>query len=365
MSYPFDPAMFDMIDTSSVPSVANAEEQRIYDQSAALVEEAGQKELEKEQERSAREAAEFNEGLLNGTVRPLLSGRGRIIGEAPKPISFSASVVSFVMLLLALSSAPISAYHTITFLHYDLGRPMWIAIVLGIVLILFSSTAFTVSRYFFTERKRGKTLGSLFLFLGLLIMCFSMFSTMGVSYRGFSWGRYEEQVNILGAGVQAQQSDMQVSLLREQEAWLLYELGNIDTRRPSLEVARDNRVGAWWATSQDAIRQLREDSEARARLSNELLTVRQQMFTSATDGYAAEAVIITERDDIFSFTARVFRFSEEALLFFMFSLPAVFLDVLAPLGLSVFLLLGFNLRRVKSVKVGANSSAECAGESVP
>jgi hypothetical protein len=282
---------------------------------------------EKRRERQARQAEET------------------VTGEQKKApvrqyILSSAFLVMAVMAVVGVGSAVMSAYHTTAFL-YGGGKPAWTSLMTGIMLILFSATAFTAARYFLQEKGALRVFGLFFVISGFAVIVYSMFSTLTVNFNQFKW-RDEEQAASAAQGSEALAAHRgQLRILEEE----------IDNVLREVAVLREE-AGYWRAKSWK-----RYDS------IQELLAKRSEYLDSLRERYSAlvgetprlvEAEAVS-RETIYSFLGNFFGIKEDAMRFFVYVVPACLYDILAPFALSVVLLLA-DKRRKQNGQANGNSA---------
>jgi hypothetical protein len=102
-----------------------------------------------------------------------------------KYVFSSAFITEAVMICVGIEAAIMSVYHTRLFLMGS--KPVCISTIIAVMFILFSATAFTASRYFFSMAGFTKLFGLIFLVAGMAVVSFSMFSTITVSYNQYTF----------------------------------------------------------------------------------------------------------------------------------------------------------------------------------
>jgi hypothetical protein len=236
----------------------------------------------------------------------------------------SAFLVMVVMAIVGLGSAVMSAYHTSTFL-YDGGKPAWASLMTGIMLVLFSGTAFTAARYFFQEKGALCVFGWFFVATGLAVILYSMFSTLTVNFNQFKWRDNEQAAAAVeGSGALAAHRE-QIRLLEE------------EMRSVSDEIARfQGEADYWrdksWQRYDEAARQLAAGAERYRALRGSRMELTGEIPRLAE----VEAV---SQETVYGFLASLFKVKEDAMRFFVYVVPACLYDILAPFALSVVLLL--------------------------
>jgi hypothetical protein len=242
----------------------------------------------------------------------------------------SAFLVMAVMAAVGLGSAVMSAYHTSAFL-YDGGKPAWASVMTGVMLILFSCTAFTAARYFFQEKGALCVFGWLFVVTGLAVISYSMFSTLTVNFNQFRWKDDEKAVT---AVADSEALAAHQYIIEENRAMLDEVNGEI----ARLEGEADHWRTRSWQRYDEFNAQL-----AAARERREMLRTGLARLEAERPALMEQAAV--SRDTVYSFLARLLKLPEDAMRFFVYILPACLYDVLAPFALSVVLLLADRRRQ--------------------
>jgi hypothetical protein len=256
---------------------------------------------------------------------------------APAPASekaeifFSGFLVEAVMTCIGAGSAVMSAYHTTAFLISG-GKPFWTAALTGAMMILFSAMAFTAARYFFRERGAVKLFGAVFTVLGLMVVSYSIFSTLTVNFDQFKERSEADAAAVSAAVGEGLREQAGTDAGREALADMAAE---IETLEAEAAYWRDKS----WRRYDDAAKAL-----AGARSRRAALRDREQVRREAAEAGAEEEV--RERTDtIYAFLSRLFRLREEAIRFIVYVIPSCFYDIIAPFSLSVVLLIEDNRKK--------------------
>jgi hypothetical protein len=242
----------------------------------------------------------------------------------------SAFLVMVVMAVVGLGSAVMSAYHTSAFL-YDGGKPAWAALMTGIMLILFSGTAFTAARYFFQERGIICTFGILFIVAGLAVIVYSMFSTLTVNFNQFKW-RDDEQAVVAVEGSEALAAHREQIRILEEE---------IDGVANEVETLR-GEAGYWRTRSWQRYDSIQELLAGRSEYLNSLRERYGSLVGETPRLVEVEAV---SQETVYDFLGNIFKVKKDAMRFFVYVVPACLYDILAPFALSVVLLLADKRRK--------------------
>jgi hypothetical protein len=236
----------------------------------------------------------------------------------------SAFLVMAVMTIVGLGSAVMSAYHTSAFL-YNGGKPAWASLMTGIMLILFSGTAFTAARYFFQERGAISVFGVLFIIAGLAVIVYSMFSTLTVNFNQFKW-RDDEQA------VAAVESSEALAAHREQIRILEEEINDVVN-----EVERLRGEADYWRTR--TWRRYDSIQEQLTGRSGHLNSLRERYGSLVGETPRLVEVEAVSQETIYDFLGSIFKVKKDTMRFFVYIVPACLYDILAPFALSVVLLL--------------------------
>jgi hypothetical protein len=260
----------------------------------------------------------------------------RYVRDEPRREPFSSALLMMlVMAVVGAGSAVMSAYHTTVFLTQG-GKPPWTAVMTGVMLILFSGTAFTAARYFFTEGKTAAPVGVLFLTAGLAVIAYSVFCTLSVNYNQF---KRQDDAAVSAAAAADEALAAHARLLAENQK----ELDEL-----SHELMRLETDAEYWKE-----RTWRRYDEHTAALT----ALRERRETARAERKALEAAAprlaetaAASRETVYGFLAGLFGLPENAVRFFVFAVPACLYDVLAPFALTVVLLLA-DARRKRYAKV--------------
>jgi hypothetical protein len=236
----------------------------------------------------------------------------------------SAFLITAVMSVVGVGSAVMSAYHTTTFL-YEGGKPVWASLTTGIMLILFSGTAFTAARYFFQEKGFQCIFGLLFIAAGLAVIVYSMFSTLTVNYNQFQW-RDGEKTSAVVAVDEALAAHNR--LIEENKA----ALDEVNAEISRLEAESAYWREKTWRRYDEFNVELSAAVRRREALRAERVRLESEMPEVAERAAASNA-------DIYAFLSGLLGLQEDVARFFVYIVPACLYDILAPFALSVVLLL--------------------------
>ena len=230
-----------------------------------------------------------------------------------------ASIILFVMCVTGILSAVMSDYHT-TVVNTIFGRPLIIGLVTGTVMVLFSATAFTAARWFWNEGGFAKAFSVLFAALGVMVIAYSMMSTLIVNYDAWNRTATEEKIETASNSEELSAFDTKVQLKNE-------ELDGLkNTEKELSEEAEYWKDKSWkrYDALQEQLSDVRKKiTDARSELSS-LISERPKVASKAGE----------EKEDAFTFLSTFIKISPRTLRLFMQAVPAMFFDIIAPFALS-------------------------------
>lgn len=249
------------------------------------------------------------------------------VPEVTEPQSkyfFTANIIITVMAVVGILSMIMSAYHTATAMHIQ-GRNYFTGWVTGIVMILFSATAFTASRFFFSEKGFAKVFAVVFAMLGVVIVCYSMFSTLIVNYTNYKVVASAETEENIHNSAELNSYNKQIQMYETR-------LEQIDAEIKTLEESAE-----YWKTMswnrydgiQASISDLRKE---RSEVSSKLL----ELESNLPDTVAKAE---KESENVYSFFSGITGITVNILQLFVQSVPAMFFDIIAPFALTCSLYL--------------------------
>lgn len=253
-----------------------------------------------------------------------------VVEKAPEPVLTPQSVIFCVMSVVGLLAALMSAYHTAMAMQ-AFGRPLAVGIVTGAVMVLFSATSFTAARWFLAEKGAVRFFAVLFVGLGVLVISYSMLSTLTVNYRAWQdVSETEQQAEVHGSA----ELDSYTQAL---------ELAKENLARQRAEVGRLSEESTYWrsrnwkkADAVDAeLKEARQKEEGLMREYSSLLSRKPEVVRNVQEGH----------EDVFSFLSSFFGWDPRTLRLFMQAVPAMFFDIIAPFALSCAVYLAEKRRR--------------------
>jgi Na+-transporting methylmalonyl-CoA/oxaloacetate decarboxylase gamma subunit len=239
-----------------------------------------------------------------------------------KPVHKAVSVVTIilaVMCITGLMSACMSAYHSTKTLQI-FGRPLPVGIITGTVMVMFSATAFTAARWFWQEKGFVRFFAVVFLLLGIMVIAYSMLSTLTVNYTSWSKVEAEEKLETVENSEELASYNRQVELKTE-------ELNELVTEQTRLKEEAEWWKNRSWKRYDELMSQISENStsvkQARSEL-NSLIASKPQLAGKVTE----------QKEDVFTFLSGFIKIQPKTLRLFMQAVPAMFFDIIAPFALS-------------------------------
>lgn len=235
------------------------------------------------------------------------------------------TVVSVLMVILAVMSttgilsAGMSAYHSTKTLQY-FGRPLFVGIITGTVMVMFSSTAFTAARWFWQEKGFVRMFSVVFLLLGLMVIAYSMLSTLTINYTSWSKVEEAEKSEVVENSEELAAYEAQVKLKQE-------ELNEAVATEKSL-----SEEAEWWKN-----RSWRRYDELSAELTEQrkrVSTIRSELSSLLSSKPQLASKVTEEKEDVFKFLSGFIKVQPKTLRLFMQAVPAMFFDIIAPFALS-------------------------------
>lgn len=228
-------------------------------------------------------------------------------------------IILAVMCITGLMSACMSAYHSTKTLQL-FGRPLFVGIITGTVMVMFSSTAFTAARWFWQEKGFVRLFSVVFLLLGVMVIAYSMLSTLTVNYTAWSKVETEEKLETVENSEELAAYEAQVKLKQEE----LDEA--VATEKAISEEAE------WWKN-----RSWKRYDELSADLSEQrkrVMAIRSELSSLLSSKPQLASKVTEEKEDVFKFLSGFIKVQPKTLRLFMQAVPAMFFDIIAPFALS-------------------------------
>lgn len=280
--------------------------------------------------REDRYKFDYKYALTTGVLRHFQKKPENVQAEKPEPVvklqkPKAQRKLSVVLIILAvmcvtgLMSACMSAYHSTKTLQL-FGRPLFVGVITGTVMVMFSSTAFTAARWFWQEKGFVRLFSVIFLLLGLMVIAYSMLSTLTVNYTSWSKVETEEKLETVENSEELAAYEAQVKLKQE-------ELDEAVTTEKAI-----SEEAEWWKNrSWKRYDELSADlSEQRKRVT----TIRSELSSLLSSKPQLASKVTEEKEDVFKFLSGFIKVQPKTLRLFMQAVPAMFFDIIAPFALS-------------------------------
>ena len=230
-----------------------------------------------------------------------------------------ALIILIVMAIAGIMSACMSAYHTTMAMRY-FGRPIAIGLITGIVMVLFSATAFTAARWFWQERGFVRGFAFIFVLLGVMVIVYSMLSTLVVNYK--AWSKVDEVEKIETAENSEELAAYEAQIKLKQEE-LDEALETEESLKTELEWWRNRSWNRYDALSAELTEHRKKITALRGELSS-LISSKPSVASKVSE----------EKEDVFTFLSGFVKIQSKTLRLFMQAVPAMFFDIIAPFALS-------------------------------
>jgi Na+-transporting methylmalonyl-CoA/oxaloacetate decarboxylase gamma subunit len=230
-----------------------------------------------------------------------------------------ALIILLVMSTAGIMSACMSAYHTTMAMRF-FGRPITIGLITGTVMVLFSATAFTAARWFWQEKGFVRGFAIVFVLLGVMVIAYSMLSTLTVNYRAWSEVAEAERSETAENSEELLAYEAQIKLKQEELDDALATEENLKTE---LEWWRNRS----WNRYDNLSTEL---SEHRKKIT----ALRSELSSLLADKPSVSSKVVEEKEDVFTFLSGFIKVQPKTLRLFMQAVPAMFFDIIAPFALS-------------------------------
>lgn len=228
-------------------------------------------------------------------------------------------IILAVMCVTGIMSACMSAYHSTKTLQL-FGRPLFVGIITGTVMVMFSSTAFTAARWFWQEKGFVRLFSVVFLLLGLMVIAYSMLSTLTINYTSWSKVETEEKLETVKNSEELLAYEAQVKLKTE-------ELDEAVATEKSL-----TEEAEWWKN-----RSWKRYDELSAELTGQrkrVTAIHSELSSLLSSKPQLASKVTEEKEDVFKFLSGFIKVQPKTLRLFMQAVPAMFFDIIAPFALS-------------------------------
>jgi len=236
------------------------------------------------------------------------------------------NIVFVAMLAVGLLCILMSARNTASYLLLT-GMEGVIALLTGIALIIFSATSFTAAQLFLAQKGLVKLFSLMFIVVGITVITFSIFSTLSLNYSKF----------INSEAIRADIADK----IEKRKSEIMKEYETSDAETKGVDITQ------WAMQNMDRFLTLAEQQGM--SWNNSMRTIMETAQTLSTvekqkrksfDEVLENIYIETIPQTFFGFMLSLNTLDKKYLFdFFMIAIPAVFYDIIAPLAVTVVLLL--------------------------
>lgn len=241
--------------------------------------------------------------------------------QKPKPQK-KLSVVMIILLVMSITgvmSACMSAYHSTKTLQL-FGRPLFVGVITGTVMVMFSSTAFTAARWFWQEKGFVRGFSVVFLLLGFTVIAYSMLSTLTVNYTSWAKVEAEEKLETVENSEELEAYNMQLQLKTE-------ELNELTAEQDRLKTEAE-----WWKD-----KSWKRYDELNTQINvygSSIKTARSELNRLISSKPQIAGKVAEQKEDVFTFLSGFIKIQPKTLRLFMQAVPAMFFDIIAPFALS-------------------------------
>ena len=252
----------------------------------------------------------LEKGEIPAEEEPLLEKKPEPEGKEAK----SVIIMSLALMLTSFGSMCISTVHTATYLFdYTDKISSWL---MSFVITVYCATAFEVVLLFF-DRKRY-VLSSVFAVLWLAVVTFSMATTISVFYDRYNFNMVEAQ----SESKETDSARLTLEVLKEQEKALRE---SIEFKRKDIEYRQERE----YATTAVRVELEGLQNKLQANLD------KQMSVLSETPEAVKTEEEVRKKESLFAFLGRQMKLDGGILEFIMSALPAVFINLISPLSVSV------------------------------
>lgn len=234
------------------------------------------------------------------------------IPEEKKPKS--VVILCIALLLTSFGSMYISTVHTANYLFAYVDKVS--AILMSTVITIYCSSAFEIVILFFDKKRY--ILSFVFSLLWLLVIIFSMVTTVSIFYDNYNFS----VVNLQESTKEVNSARAELSLLQKREKALTEEI-KFKQQDITYRQAREYSTTAVRLELDELQKQLQQ-----------VLEQQQEIASKQPDALKQESEIKT-RDNFFVFLSRWLHCNDEILEFIMSTLGAVFINLISPFSVCV------------------------------
>ena len=266
--------------------------------------------------------------------------------EALKKDLFGSAVfvvIRVIMLIIGVVALSISWRYTYVWFDEFLNK-FWASVFSG-VMVGFSAMAFEIIIILMGHRRY--VLGALFIFLWVIVLAFSMVSTIAGQYNQ----RVENEEITLNENIGINYRKAQLEIYNNTESDLKVQLEEKRTQRDSLQVIlseidtleeRENSTTGW--VFHDTNEKMKEVDGTIEKLLADIQSIRDKKL-SLLDGETQAGLIElteTKSPSFYIWIGGIFGVESRFIEFWLSIFPAIFIDLIAPFSLAVSLFLSRN-----------------------
>lgn len=245
------------------------------------------------------------------------------VEKEKKTIHFSSVDAILIIIGLAASGAVVmSAHYTGLFLSARVGT--FLGYFQSITMVLFATVAFEAGFLFIHKRGYWILIGVVFLVLWAFVASYSMFTTMSVNYDAFG------NIKAESAAVVAEDNSDRLALEQLDKSIADAE-ASYDARQKAVTDYMNRETYSMWAVT--------EYQKAADTAKEELKKLRDErtvITNRSPDAVKKEEI---KKETFFDLLSRLFGWNADMVLFLINTLPAVFLDIVAPFGFAIVIFL--------------------------
>jgi len=247
--------------------------------------------------------------------------------------TISIIIIKMMMGIIGIGASIMSCYYTSVWLFEFL--PRFLSVFLSLLMIMFSVLSFQLIILFWEDNRI--TLISIFIILWIIVAVFSMGSTIA--------GQYNKRMILEKESIEKEKSYksdlLVIEVLKKEEETLLKQIEEKNKVKDStlslleeykdIEIQRQNRP--YYNDLQWRMTRVNRDLN---NLSEQLTKVREEMKKRIIE--SPEMFIEEEKKEIKDFyfwLANILKTSKDIIQFWLSIFPALFIDIIAPVGLAV------------------------------
>lgn len=285
----------------------------------------------------------FKEKLISGITYEVST----IQQKNRKHVPISIQILRFVMSIIGCIAIALSTSYTYQFLVLTNGP--FIALALSSALIIFSVTASTIVVLFLKQHHFALAL--LFIVIWVIVVTYSMFSTVYVNYSMYYTHTEQKTESIKSVATSS-------ARLKNLEDILQTYKEDLKTKQDLLKSLLEKSSPAWMVSQVQA---------EIGKLLNKISDIQKQMdAVYENNEYAAVAQdVIEQKRDLYDDLERMFKIPKATLFFAINTLPAVFIDIIAPVAVASATFLGDLYAKQSTNNESTDSEKTSEGSGLP